>query len=358
MTTASTVEETGHVIGVRSSPRVRGWLEYVVSRRMERSLAKARAKREAGAYADIAPEERARSVVRWACAKAAFTGALSGSATTGAVIATAETEGVAGIVVLPLATAVVGGEMVVRTIVHVDLACELAEIFGLRFERHEDVVRLLSLAAGAASDESERDDRGRGRLTSATVDRDVYFENAAFTLLGESVLRNLLPFVGIVSSTATNIIVTRRLGRMLRRSFRYECAIVEALNRAGGPCASCMDLLIEGLWFVFIADGRLSLEETACLAQRLDDLSEERRRQMLERFIADETDWLGRLQSVPDEGRDAFLRVLEVAAALDMSLALPEEKLIRRVAETFHRTFEPQRVERIVEQLEHTGVLT
>lgn len=358
MTTASTIEETGHVIGVRGSPRPRGWLRYVVRRRLKRAVAKARAKREAGAYADVAPEERARSVVRWACAKAALTGTLSGTVATGAIVATAQTDGLAGIVALPLATVVVGGEMVARAVVHVDLACELAEIFGLSLEGDDDdVVRLLALAVGTPRD-AQADDPGRAGLASATEDREALFEDAATLLLGESVLRNVLPFVGIASSAITNVVVTRRLGRTLRRSFRYERAVTQALDRAAGSCAPCIDLLIEGLWFVFIADGRLTPEETICLARRLDELDDRRRGDLLARFVADETDWLERLPSVPDEARDAFLRVLEVAAALDKSLVLPEEKIIRRVADAFHRSFDARRVQSIVEQLEETGLLT
>lgn len=357
MTTASSLEETGDVIGVRGGPHVRGWLKYVVERRMDRSLSKAHAKRAAGAYAHVAPQERARSVVRWACAKAAFTGAVSGATTTAAVVATAETEGIAGIVTLPVAAAVVGVEMVARTVIHVDLACELAEIFGVRLEGADDMARLLSLRAAPAGDEEE-DELGRGKLEDVTGGGEARLEHAALTVLGESVLKNLLPFVGIVSSVATNIVVTRRLGQMLRRAFRYERAMVDILRGASATCAPYMDLLIEGLWFVFTADGRLSPEETACLAQRLDDLDEAKRREVIARFTADESNWLERLQSVPDEARDTFLRVLEIAVALDKSVVLPEEKILRRVAEVFQRPYDARQIERIVAELERRGVVS
>jgi hypothetical protein len=66
---------------------------------------------------------------------------------------------------------------------------------------------------------------------------------------------------------------------------------------------------------------------------------------------------MGRIQSVPEVARDSFLRVSEVAAALDKSLVLPEEKIIQRVAAVFDRAYDQSRVERIVEQLESSGVL-
>jgi hypothetical protein len=358
MPKATTAFEIGQEIGLReTSPGARGWLAYVVQRRMKRALAKAQAKRAAGAYAGAFPEERARTVVRWACAKAAITGALSGAVSTGAVVATAETKGLAGIVALPFAAAVIGLEMATRAVVHIDLACELAELFEVPLDS-ADVVRLLSLRSVSHDDEVEDAlDLGQSQVARATVDSDALFERAAYSLLGESVLRNLLPFVGVFSSAVTNVVVTRRLGRTLRRSFRYERALVDALHEAEQTCSGCMELLVEGLWFLFIADGRLSFEELACLSQRLDDLDDESRARVHARFCADETDWLARLPSVPEAARAPFLHVLEVAAALDKALVLPEEKLLRRVAEALACTHDPQRVRSMIDELERSGVL-
>lgn len=356
-TTMESVEELGRAIGVREDEEARGWLERLVSRRMKRSLAKARAKRAAGAYAAAPAPDRARSIVRWACAKAALTGAISGAASTAATVLTAETEGVAGVVAIPAGIAAIGAEMLVRAIVHVDLACELAEVFEVRVDENdeEDVLRLLSLALGAPK-ERKHEDLGKSMVEVVTSDeKDEVFERAGNVLLGESVLRNVLPFVGIVSSAVTNVIVTYKLGQTLRRSFRYERAMLDALREGDEVCASCIDLLIEGLWFVFTADGRLSSEETACLAHRLDDLDPIMRRAIIARFTADEGDWFDRLPQVPEEARDTFLRVLEVAAALDKEIELPEQKILRRVAKVLGRTYDPKRVLDLVELLERTG---
>ncbi|HVJ93636.1 MAG TPA: hypothetical protein VM580_27730 [Labilithrix sp.] len=356
MSTTTEVGEIGQVVGVQEDTRRRHWLEHVVHRRMKRALERARKKKEAGAYGDLPPDERAEKVVRWACVKTAVTGAMSGAAATGAVVATAETKGVAGVIALPLAAAAIGAEMVARAVVEVDLACELAEIFNLKLDDADDVLRLLALGPERLRGADE-DELGKDLVKRATIESDDLFSRAANVLVGESVLRNLLPFVGIVSSAVTNVVVTRRVGRTMRRAFRYERAMLDALTVASGPCASCMELLIEGLWFVFIADGRLSVEETSCLAARLDDLDEDQRRRTLKRFTADESDWLSRLRSVPDEAKKAFLGVLEIAAALDKSLVLPEEKLLRRVAEAWGLTYTRERVGELIEQFERGGVL-
>lgn len=361
MGTAGTVEEIGHVVGVRRDDRRRrAWLEVIVNHRMKRALEKASARRAAGAYDDVSSELRARSVVRWACVKAAATGMVSGAASTGALVATVETEGFAGIVALPFGIAAIGAEMVVRAVIEVDMACELAEIFGVKLEQG-DVSRLLSLVAGdreADDDDSAADDdMGRAQMERATFDKDALLERAARVFLGESLLRNVVPFIGIVASVVTNIVVTQRLGRTIRQSFRYERAVLDALRAAAAPCASCMDLLIEGMWFVFIADGHLTTEEMACLAQRLDDVGPVERKAILTRFVGDESDWLSRLPAVPEASRDSFLHVLEVAAAVDKSRAYPQQRLVRHVAEVFDRRFDPQRIHALVDQFEERGIL-
>ncbi len=358
METTSTVDEIARVIGVSATARARGWLEYLVARRMKRAVEKARARREAGDFADVVPDEEAEKIIRIACAKAALTGALSGAVTTTSVVATAETEGVGGIVALPLAAAAVAGEMATRTVFHVDLACELAELFDVSVGNPADVARLLSVTFGRAVGK-EVEDLGQSSIEDVTVDRESVVENAAQALVGESVLKNALPFVAVVSSAVMNVIVTRRIGRMLQHAFRYEREMVSAFRIAQNTCGSVIDLLIEGLWFVFTADGKLTAEETLCLAERLDDLDEETRRRVTARFTDDESDWLKRVeQGVIPESRESFLRVLEIAAALDKSLSLPEDKILRRAAAALHCTFEPGRVSRMIEQLEQRGGLS
>jgi len=77
------------------------------------------------------------------------------------------------------------------------------------------------------------------------------------------------------------------------------------------------------------------------------------------RFTDDEIDWMGRVkEQVREDQRDAFLYALEVAACLDKEVSLPERKILRRVSILFHRPFEPERLKRMIDELEDKGVLT
>jgi hypothetical protein len=178
-------------------------------------------------------------------------------------------------------------------------------------------------------------------------------------LLGESVMRNVVPVLGIFTSAITNYVVTRRLGDTVRRYLRYQRAMEDAVRHAELTCERSKLLLIEGMWFIFTADGVLAPEEAGCLAHLLSDLSPEDGAALRERFTDDEIDWMGRVkEQVPEDMRDAFLYALEVAASLDKEISLPERKILKRVALMFGRRFRPERLTKMIEQLEENGVLT
>ena len=113
------------------------------------------------------------------------------------------------------------------------------------------------------------------------------------------------------------------------------------------------------MWFVFTADGKLVPEEVACLAKLLHKLPPEARHAVTHRFVEDELDWTERLaRGVPEGSRDAFLHALEVAAAVDKEVDVPERKILRRAARALGRDFDFKRVERMMAEFEERGVLS
>jgi hypothetical protein len=176
--------------------------------------------------------------------------------------------------------------------------------------------------------------------------------------MGESVVKNLIPVVGVFMAPVSNWKKTRELGDTVRRYLRYRRAIGDAMAAAEDLCRAHVDLLIEGLWFLFIADGQLSPEEATLLAGLLRRLDPALRAQIEARFTQDEEDWVARLSSVPNDERDAFLHALEVAAAVDKSVSLPEQKILTRAARALGRQFDRKRVDRMMQEFEEVGVLT
>jgi len=286
---------------------------------------------------DARPEtDRAKATVRAACVKSALGGACSGAVITGATIATAEIP-TGYIFAVPLAAAGVGIEMLARAIIHLDMVCDLAAIFGMRFDPDDptDLWHLYALVFKTHKFEND-DDPGSDLIQriGETEASDIG-ESLGERLLGESVLKNIVPVIGIAASSVTNYRRTRQLGDTARRYFRYRRAIQDALERARALCEEeldVLDLLIEGLWFLFIADGRLVPEETTILLRLLGKLDAERRSSVEQRFVVDEAAWLDRLAAVPAEVREPFMNALEVAAAVDKAVSLPEQKILSQAA--------------------------
>jgi hypothetical protein len=307
--------------------------------------------------------DRAHSAIRWACIKSAVTGASAGAVSTGATLVTAQTEGIGGIVAVPIAAAAIGGEMVYRAFVHVDLTWQLAEIFGVNFDTtdQKDLWRLYALAFGTSDhEENHGADPGKALVHEVShVEGEQVGEQIGHQVLGESVMRNVVPFVGIASAAITNYMVTRKLGDTIRRYMRYQRALSDAFANATHACRDHLEMLIEGVWFIFSADGKLLPEEAAVLAHLLQKLDPIARHAVTARFTEDEHDWAHRLDAeIPGEVRRSFFHALEVAAAVDKEVGLPERKILRRAARELGLEFDMARIERMIADLSEIGVLS
>jgi hypothetical protein len=304
---------------------------------------------------------RALKTINSACVRSALTGASAGLASTGATFFTAQTQGTGAFVAIPVAALTIGAEMALRTLVHVDLICTMADIYGMTLDpkREDDIWRLCALAFGAAEHDEESDDPGQSLVKDlAEIEKEEVAGEIGDHILGESVLRNVVPVIGIATSAITNYRKTKRIGDTARRYFRYQKALDAALQAVTHACEDHLQLLIEGMWFVFIADGRLAPEESAVLASLLHRLDPEEREQLMGRFVEDEYDWLERVGAeVQGKSRAAFYRALEVAAAVDKLVELPERRLLRSAARRLGVTFDAARLEKMVKQLEETGMI-
>ncbi len=334
----------------------RGWFTRVAAWYLRRRYGKARVSTQ-GRTAQT-QTERAQSVIRRACIKSAVTGAGAGILSTGATVLTAETEGLAAIVTIPVAAAAIGGEMFYRAIVHLEMTCDLADIFEVPIHPDDpaDLWRIFALAFRADGRVEEDPDHALVERIVEVEGHEVG-ESIGSRLVGESVMRNVVPFIGIASSSITNWRTTRRVGDTVRRFFRYQRALNDAFSTAALACSSQMDLLVEGLWFIFTADGRLIDEEAAVLASALDRLDPVMRGAVTRRFTEDEGEWVDRLETVPDSMRDAFMHALLVAAAVDKEVSLPERKILRRAAKHLGREFDEPRLAEMIREFGDVGVL-
>jgi hypothetical protein len=335
----------------------RGWFTRMVTR----YVAKRAARGKHINYDHSNAHERAHMATRWACIKSALAGVATGSISTGATIITAETQGIGAFVAIPVAGLTIGGEMLMRSLLHLDLTWNLAEIYGVHFDPNDDgdVWRLYALAFKTHEHDEESEDPGKQLVHEVThVEGEEVGDQIGRKVLGESVMQSVVPFVSIFYSAIRNYQRTKHLGETVRHYMRYQRALNDAFGLAETLCAEHLDLLVEGFWFIFSADGKLLPEEAAMLAHFLQRFEGTERHAIMHRFTDDEMEWCDRIsREVPEGIRDAFMHALEVAASVDKSVSLPERKILRRAARALGREFDLEKLEQMISEFETTGVL-
>jgi hypothetical protein len=304
-------------------------------------------------------EERAERIIRRACLKSAAAGAAAATTATGAAFLTLQTHFLAGIAAVPTAVAGILGETLYRALVHVELTCDLASLYGMRFDADDpaELWRLYSMAFGLTDTDDAPIGQARDvidnvvRLSGAEVGQSI-----GTKLLTDTVKRSAVPVAGIATSAVSNWKLTRKMGDTVHQYLRYHRALSELMLGKLEACGAHSDLLLEGIWFVFTADGRLKREETAILAWLLRRLDPVMRTAVCRRFIEDEQDWMDRLKECPEDLRDVVFHGMEVAAAVDKVAPLPERRLLRNAARALGRTFDPVRLAALARELEARGV--
>src|SRR5262249_1847576 len=94
--------------------------------------------RRAGGEMTLVPDEeraaRSDAVIRRACVGASVLGACAAGTSTAATVLTAETNGWAAPLTVPVAALAVAGDMIGRALLIVAMSAELGDLFGVHFE--------------------------------------------------------------------------------------------------------------------------------------------------------------------------------------------------------------------------------
>jgi hypothetical protein len=294
---------------------------YLRSRQARPTLAGTAAERQAASQA----------IVMRNAAGAALLGAATAGMSTAAAVLAAETPG--GIAALPLAVGAIGLEMIARAVLHVRMSCAVADAWNVHLsaESPEDLARLYALAFDV---EEPADDESGGR---ATIKRLAHGGDSALgnaigsKLISESLLRNL-PFIGIFTSAAESWRLTKRVGNAVTQYVHFRAAFDGLLARVAAHGCETLDALIEGVWFVCIADAQVNDDETALLAFLVQRRPPEVRERLTARFVLEPDGWIERLARVPQSARQELFRALEVTAAMRGEVSQPERAILERVA--------------------------
>jgi uncharacterized protein (DUF697 family) len=316
-------------------------------------------------YPGLAPEQRADRQIARVAQKAAATGACASLGTSAGELVSFFTEGLAAPIGVPAAMLSMALEAGYTALLQIDLVCDLASIYGVPFDANDvgEVATLFGLALEVdvkekrKSDGIEENDAPKG-LTAKLIeleDGDVA-TRIGRKMLEESVVKNIVPVVGMAISARWNYVATRKLAATARKYIRYRRALRHALGKLRLTSVTEPALLVEGAWLLATVDGEAGHEEVMAIALILDALPQDRRPtlepqqqplQLGKMLDDDEEKWFDELPRAAPEMHGALLDVLYLVAATDKAIEASERRFLRRVGKALGRDIEFDRVEQI-----------
>jgi hypothetical protein len=326
-----------------------------------RAQAVHQAARKAAPVPDAERVASSEAVIRRACVQASLLGTGAAATSTAATVWTAQTEGWAAPLAVPLLALAVSSDMIGRALLVVGMSCELGHLFGVTFDPEEpgDLGALYGAAFGTARRGTDDDSGSDARLVKriAHLDDSGIGSSIGSKLFGDSVATNVLPFISLPLSAVQSWQTMRTVGEVVRRYVRLRAALETAIADAHQHSPELRDVVLEGLWFLFNAGGGLRPEEAALLGHFLHCRPPEARRALLARYVEDESDWLTRLAKLPDAARGPMLRVLEIAAAAGTEVEPQERRILKHVADAVRHKLDDATLDAFARQFAEMGSL-
>jgi len=341
------------------------WFKKLIADHVKKHQAAVQAATWEAAYPGLDAEARAERHISAVALRASAAGALASvGASTGELLSLV-TEGLGAPVGVPAAMLSMGLEATYTALLQIDLACDLASMHGVPFDPDDagEIATLFAVALEVEMKAKAKEtgpDGGHGPEKSEAeglIARLLDLEEGEVAsrigrkLLEESVMKNVVPFVGVAISARWNYVATRLLGTKANRYLRYRGAIRRAF--AGVECGPAVDpmLLIEGAWLIATSDGEPTHEEVMAVALLADALGRGTKLDLATARLDDEDEWLERLAQTPAESHGSILETLYLVAATDRELQSAERRILRRVGKALGREVDFARVEQICRHL-------
>jgi hypothetical protein len=356
----TSLREAAEHIGV-AGLRDGSWFRRIVASHVKKHHATIGDRHWDDLYPGLDKEERARRHIKHVARLASAAGALGSlGAGTGELLALV-TDGIAAPVGVPAAVLSMALEGAYTSLLQVDLACDLASMYGVPFDADDvgEVATLFGLAFEIDVKRTKKhDDAGNedaedidGGLTAKLLELE---DSAIATKIGKKLLedafvRNAIPVAGVFISARWNYVATKRLGAAVNKYVRYRRALLHACSRLRLDAVTDPKVLVAGAWLLATTDGDAGHEEVMTLALIMDLLTEEQRRTLeLDRTLGDdEEEWFESLATMPQAMHAPLLDVLYLIAASDRELAAAERRFLRRVCKALAQEADLERVRRI-----------
>jgi tellurite resistance protein len=312
-------------------------------------------------FPGLPPEERAERRIRRMLGRCTVASIAAGAGATTAEVLPLVTKGFAAPAAVPLGFVSVGAEMLYTTALQVDLAFDLASIYGVSFGE-DDVGEISTLLASALGVEMVGEptrhdkpaDEGETKpwRVLRQMQRDDFATRVGRALLRQAIARNAVPVAGVVVSVAWNQVVLRRFASAVHTAVRRRWAIVNACRGLALGEGGAARTILDGAWLIATADGDIRHQEALALATLIDSLSFPDRIATQEAsFSDDEEEWFERVLDIGPSAQSALIRVLVLVGSADGELSTPERRFLRRLARTLKREIDLTAVDDFVAHL-------
>jgi hypothetical protein len=338
-----------------------GWFRKLAIDHIRRHNAETTAAHWDRVYPGKTAEQRADAIIRSVCRKASVAGALASTgASTGELVALF-TEGIGAPVGLPAAALSMCAEAAYTAFLQIDLACDLASVYDIPFDIDDigDLTTLFSLALELPPPVKRADAEPEPDRPSGVIGRLIELEDGEVArrigrkMLEESVMRNIVPVVGIAISARWNWVATKRLGAAVRRYIRYRRALRESLGQLKLDALPEPGLVAEGAWLLATVEGPPPPETAMAVGVVVDMLPESARTAIHQdrTFGDDQEGWFELLAKTPREMQRPLLDVLYLVAAANRELQPTERRFLYRVGKVLGTEIDLERVESICRHL-------
>jgi hypothetical protein len=336
------------------------WFRRILERHVQKHQRSSSEAHWAALYPGLDVDARVEKHIKTVARKASAAGAIASvGASTGELLSLV-TEGLAAPIGVPAVLLSIVAEGTYTTLAQLDLASDLASMYGVPFGHDVDEMStLFAIAMGLEAKKKQAADVSDEPKPKGLLARLMDLEDGEVAnhlgkkLIEDAVLRNIMPVVGIAISARWNYVATLKFGSHVCRYIRYRRALAHACDKLRLAEVKNPEVLVRGAWLLASCDGEPTREEMMAIARVLGHFPEAE--EHLPSFdIDDEEAWFERVAKVPDEADERLIDLLSLVAATDKELAVAERRFLARLGRTLGRAIDFDRIAQLCDHL-HQG---
>lgn len=311
-------------------------------------------------YPGLPPDAVADRRIELACRYAAIEGGISALAYSGSVAATIGSAGALSPLSLPAGVLTFAADLFYVTRLQLYLAYDLSILYGhpIDLDDPEDLYDLLRVAFGVKAGEVFRTGIARLAPEATRIGVKAVAQGATLAwlkalpvvgkyLLQRNIVKFAIPVVAVPISAFFNHYSTGAIGEMARRVYRDKAAIREFADSIDIDASEDPLLLLQVMYLVVRADGKVSAEESWLLDAVTRELGlTEAGQAAVDRFRVavdvSEAPVFAAVAGLAPEYRALVLDSATRAASVDHSLGKAEAAVLRRLATACSVNFDPK----------------